>query len=134
MHTLADDNIPKLVTNVKVIYTYRSQRLATLKIMTSNQLIHNKMNEQRAKAKSSGFQNNVSSSRTLECRLGVKRHTKGRSEELFKLIRSRSIPKWDYIHAVLDTSYYEMYLISTRTTALQRSRCHTWKINAQRVS
>ena len=55
------------------------------------------MNEQRAKAKSSGFENNVTSSHTSE----------GRSEDLFKFI----MPKWDHIHAVLDTSCYKMSLI-----------------------
>ena len=85
-------NIPKLVTNVKVIYTYRTQRLATLKIMTSNQLIHNKMNEQRAKAKYSAFQNNVTSSHMThisECRLAVRSAT--RRVDL-KIYPSKSYP------------------------------------------
>ena len=85
-------SLTKLVTNVKVIYTYRNQRLVTLKIMTSYQLIHNKMNEQRAKAKSSGFQNNVMSlhmTHISECRLAVRSAT--RRVDL-KIYLSKSYP------------------------------------------
>ena len=101
-------------------------RQVTTPILMQN----NKMNEQRTKAKKLG----IRKQRDVIAHFGVstrraKRHTKGRSEDLFKLIRS--IPKWDNIHAVLDTSCYEMFLISTRTTALQRSRRHTSKINVK---